>query len=69
MNNNQIDTKKVIDAIKLVGITIWTAGFLFSLGVIGINPNFTTYSFGEQILYWVSSYVLWPLLLGLRYSE
>ena len=45
-------------------LPFWMAGFLFSLGYVGLDPLLGTYPLWQQVLIMVGSFVVWPLALG-----
>lgn len=47
----------------------WIAGFLFTLGIAGVDPLISTYKWYEQIAIWIGSYLIWPLILGLHFAQ
>ena len=47
----------------------WVAGFLFTLGIVGVDPLLSTYKWYDQVAIWVFSYLLWPLVLGLHFAQ
>lgn len=50
--------------VKLSWTPFWIAGFLFTLGYVGVDPVLDTYPAWKQVLIWIGSYWLWPLILG-----
>lgn len=62
-------TKKITLAIENIGVIIWSAGFLFTLGIVGIDPNFSTFTFWHKLGNFLLSWVLWPLFLGFHYAK
>lgn len=44
----------------------WAAGFLFTLGYVGIDPSLSNHNFWEQVFYFVFNWFLWPFVLGLH---
>ena len=47
----------------------WIAGFLFTLGIVGVDPLLSTYKWYEQIAIWIYSYFVWPLILGRHFAQ
>lgn len=43
----------------------WLAGFMFTVGYVGIPIEYFTLNFGEKITSWIFAYLLWPLTLGM----
>ena len=69
--DNQTETpNKTQPQIKVTfsWLPFWVAGYMFCLGYIGFPPAFFEYSFWEQCVTVILSFVLWPLLLGLQLS-
>lgn len=47
----------------------WLAGFLFTLGYVGIDMEwYATLNRFQQIGCWILTYLIWPLLLGMELS-
>jgi hypothetical protein len=44
----------------------WVAGFLFTLGYVGVDPLLSTYAWYIQVEIWIISYFIWPLTLGMK---
>ena len=61
--------EKVISAVERIGTIIWTAGFLFTLGIVGLDPNFSTFTFWHKGGNLLLSWFLWPLFLGLHFAK
>jgi len=62
-------TEKVTSAVEKIGTIIWTAGFLFTLGIVGIDPSFSTFTFWNKVGNLLLSWFLWPLTLGLHFAK
>ena len=73
MSSKLEDFKKEIkSAISSVGTRIimafWTAGFLFTMGAVPVNPKFGAWNTWEQTLYLLLRWLLWALELGDHYK-
>lgn len=42
----------------------WIAGFMFTLGYVGIDPTFYTLKLWEQIVITMVCFLVWPFTLG-----
>lgn len=56
--------KKSEKKIEFSWLPFWAAGFMFTLGYVGIDPLMSTYSWWYQAGIWLLSWFLWPLILG-----
>lgn len=48
---------------------LWAAGFLFTLGYVGVDPTLSNHTFWEQVFYFVYNWFFWPLILGLQLAK
>ncbi len=46
----------------------WTAGFLFSIGIVPFPDDFNKLKFLDQVGYLIIRWLLWALELGLHYK-
>ena len=64
-------TKEEVNIIKTKTIDFswgipWMAGFLFTLGYVGIPSSFETLNLFEKIMAFIIAYLIWPLTLGMK---
>ena len=60
-----MENKKEKGAVNFSWFPFWAAGFLFTLGTVGLDPLLSTYPIWKQVLIWLLSWFLWPFILGL----
>lgn len=48
--------------------TLWLMGWFFTIGYIGLSPEYSTCSFWEKLSTLILSYILWPIVLGMKLS-
>ncbi len=56
--------KEVEKKVEFSWLPFWAAGFMFTLGYVGLDPLLSTYSFWQQCGILLRSWFLWPLILG-----
>lgn len=45
-------------------LPFWEAGFLFTLGYVRLDILLSTYPWYQQVVVWLLSWFLWPIILG-----
>jgi len=61
--------KKIVSSISGLGTTLWTAGFLFSLGLVPPPDSLIGANWYQQVIYLISRFIFWAVIVGDHFSK